>query len=627
MPIVLNDTDDTLEVKLSGAGTIPCHATSLDAGTSDMDADDVDQHVVDTAGTANTTLVSSPAASTKRIIRTIVCRNDEGSDVTLTIQLFNGTTRFELWEVLLNDNDTFTYDDDGAKVTDSAGRLKTTLNTDHTIASHSDTTATGAELETLTDGSNADALHAHAAGPATATLIDVENNTGGQLDLGVPVYISGFDAPSGNPEASKADADSGTTMPAIGLVNADIADSASGSVVVSGSLTGLDTSSFSNGDVLYVSAGTAGTLTNVKPTGTNLIQAIAVVGRSHVTLGEVKIIGVGIREGLPNLPDTNIWVGNGSGVPAEVAVSGDASLANTGALTVAGTHSGSAHHTESHAAASHSDQGATGAELETLTDGSDADALHSHSGASLNDTPGGELGGTWGSPTVDATHSGSAHHAASHTVASHSDTTATGAELETLTDGSNAVGLHEHNIEDLGNLPVPIAEGGSNNVRLDPYISAGAMIGNVTSGAGDTNGGAERWELGTTVKSTVTYLEFTDNEKATFEWAPPEGWNLGTVTFLFYWGAPSGSGTVILGLRARALANDDSLNPDTIAFGTQVTVTDTLLATDDVQKSSESTAVTIANTPAQSDYIHFEIEKTGGTLATMRLLGMKIFLE
>lgn len=38
------------------------------------------------------------------------------------------------------------------------------------------------------------------------------------------------------------------------------------------------------------------------------------------------------------------------------------------------------HHAESHTAASHSDQGATGAELETLTDGSDADALHTHDG-------------------------------------------------------------------------------------------------------------------------------------------------------------------------------------------------------------------------------------------------------
>jgi len=37
-----------------------------------------------------------------------------------------------------------------------------------------------------------------------------------------------------------------------------------------------------------------------------------------------------------------------------------------------------------------------------------------------------------------------AHHAESHTIASHSDTTATGAELETLTDGSNADSLHVH---------------------------------------------------------------------------------------------------------------------------------------------------------------------------------------
>ena len=39
---------------------------------------------------------------------------------------------------------------------------------------------------------------------------------------------------------------------------------------------------------------------------------------------------------------------------------------------------------------------------------------------------------------------GDAHHTESHTVSSHSDTTATGAELDTLTDGSNANGLHTH---------------------------------------------------------------------------------------------------------------------------------------------------------------------------------------
>lgn len=40
-----------------------------------------------------------------------------------------------------------------------------------------------------------------------------------------------------------------------------------------------------------------------------------------------------------------------------------------------------------------------------------ADAANLPSGIVVGTTPGGELGGTWASPTVDATHSGSAHHA------------------------------------------------------------------------------------------------------------------------------------------------------------------------------------------------------------------------
>ena len=40
-------------------------------------------------------------------------------------------------------------------------------------------------------------------------------------------------------------------------------------------------------------------------------------------------------------------------------------------------------------------------------------------------TPGGELGGTWASPTVDATHSGSAHHAQAHDAADHTNRTRT----------------------------------------------------------------------------------------------------------------------------------------------------------------------------------------------------------
>ncbi|MBU1067826.1 hypothetical protein KKE60_08570 [Patescibacteria group bacterium] len=91
------------------------------------------------------------------------------------------------------------------------------------------------------------------------------------------------------------------------------------------------------------------------------------------------------------------------------------------------------HHAEAHSVASHNDTSGTGAELDTLTDGSNADALHVHTAAGVSVTH----ASTTGQGTDD-------HHAQAHTIASHSDTTGTGPELDTLTDGSNADALHVH---------------------------------------------------------------------------------------------------------------------------------------------------------------------------------------
>ena len=90
------------------------------------------------------------------------------------------------------------------------------------------------------------------------------------------------------------------------------------------------------------------------------------------------------------------------------------------------------HHPQLHSIASHNDTTATGAELDTLTDGSNADALHDHTAASVS-LAHSDLTGVG---TDD-------HHPQSHTIASHSDTTATGAELDELTDGSTTT-LHNH---------------------------------------------------------------------------------------------------------------------------------------------------------------------------------------
>ena len=68
-------------------------------------------------------------------------------------------------------------------------------NESHNIASHSDTTATGTELNTLTDGSDSDSLHAHATNDAkvsfTKTNVKATINHGGTAGTARP---TGFDS-------------------------------------------------------------------------------------------------------------------------------------------------------------------------------------------------------------------------------------------------------------------------------------------------------------------------------------------------------------------------------------------------------------------------------------------------
>jgi hypothetical protein len=105
--------------------------------------------------------------------------------------------------------------------------------------------------------------------------------------------------------------------------------------------------------------------------------------------------------------------------------------------------------------------------------------------------PGGELGNTWASPTVDSSHSGSAHHAEAHTVVSHSDTTATGAELETLTDGSTTA-LHVHAIANDSVTLAKMAGGTDGNlITYDTsgnpaYVVTGTATHVLTSNGADT---------------------------------------------------------------------------------------------------------------------------------------------
>jgi len=93
-------------------------------------------------------------------------------------------------------------------------------------------------------------------------------------------------------------------------------------------------------------------------------------------MGDVNLTSPGDAAVLIYDTGTSTW--------RDAAVSGDATIGDTGAVTVASSHSGSAHHADSHTVASHSDTTGTGAELETLTDGSTT-ALHVHAARKLDD--------------------------------------------------------------------------------------------------------------------------------------------------------------------------------------------------------------------------------------------------
>ena len=97
------------------------------------------------------------------------------------------------------------------------------------------------------------------------TQLKVHNNTGSTIAKGVPVYITSTSSGFSYPNVALAKADTQTTGACIGLTNASIANGADGYVVLSGLVTGVNTGSFTVGDVLYVSPYSAGQLMNTYP--------------------------------------------------------------------------------------------------------------------------------------------------------------------------------------------------------------------------------------------------------------------------------------------------------------------------------------------------------------------------
>ena len=113
------------------------------------------------------------------------------------------------------------------------------------------------------------------------------NNTGSTIPIGSAVYVNGQH--SQFPTIALAQANSASTSNVIGLTNTAVANNAFVDVVVLGKFSGIDTHSFNSGDTIYLSATTAGGVTNVAPAYPNLVTVIGYCVYSNPANGIVEI--------------------------------------------------------------------------------------------------------------------------------------------------------------------------------------------------------------------------------------------------------------------------------------------------------------------------------------------------
>ena len=137
------------------------------------------------------------------------------------------------------------------------------------------------------------ALDIPTAGQASTLVREVKNMTGATLTKGTVVYISGANGNKALVSKALATTDALSSR-TFGLLQSDILNNGLGNCVIIGDLTGLNTSTFAEGDQLYLSGVTAGTYTASKILAPTHLVYVGKVTRSHPTLGQIE---VGIQNG------------------------------------------------------------------------------------------------------------------------------------------------------------------------------------------------------------------------------------------------------------------------------------------------------------------------------------------
>ena len=148
----------------------------------------------------------------------------------------------------------------------------------------------------------------------------------------------------------------------------------------------------------------------------------------------------------------------------------------------------------------------------------------------------------------------------------------------------------------------------------------------------ESNGCADIAKVETTAgRPDLNVLDFdaSSDEHAQFSVAFPKQWNLGTITFQCFWtSTATDTDGVSFGLQGVGMGDNETQDA---AYGTAIVVDDACQgAAEELYVTAESSAVTIAGTPADDDLTYFrifrDVSDANDTAAEdARLIGVKIF--
>jgi len=122
--------------------------------------------------------------------------------------------------------------------------------------------------------------------------IHVKNTSGGPLTRGTPVYIVGNVGDTDRVQIAAADNTDPAKMPAVGLLDQDLANNADGDAVILGELPAANTNAYTLNQELFVGVGA---LTGTKPT-TGEVQSVGVVSRVQSNSGVIVVNMQGRRK-------------------------------------------------------------------------------------------------------------------------------------------------------------------------------------------------------------------------------------------------------------------------------------------------------------------------------------------